>query len=61
MFNRIDCWFKTIWRTAALFLKTGKAYVVEGHVYVETEVHENVTVYISECKDCGKVEISWKK
>lgn len=61
MFNKIDCLGKTIWRTIRRFVKTLDTTTVEGHNYEVTEKHENVTVEISVCKHCGKVDIGWWK
>lgn len=30
-------------------------------VYQLQEVHKNVTVYVSRCKNCGHVDISWER
>lgn len=30
-------------------------------IYEIEEIHENVTVYVRRCKDCGSVDISWKR
>ena len=62
MFARIDCWVKGIWRTLRYYVKTGSlTETVEGHLYEDIEVHENVTVTVSRCKDCGKIELGWKR
>lgn len=53
--KKIICWLKEIYNT----LETG-AYV-GGCDFIEKEVHENCRVYISECKVCGKIDISWER
>jgi len=50
----LDCIIKRIWRT----IKTSKN--IDGCIYKEVEVIENVIVTISKCKHCGKQDISWK-
>jgi len=51
--NRIICWIKTLWGGWPFDFYT------DGHVYVEDEKHERVTVTISHCENCGKQEIGW--
>ena len=36
-------------------------FPVSGHEWVDTEEHHNVTVTVSECELCGKVDLTWKK
>ena len=62
MMKKLDCLFLTLYRTVKYFLKTGdvKNYV-GGCTYVAKEVHDNVSVCISECENCGKLDISWSK
>jgi len=30
-------------------------------VYVTKEIHQNVTVEVSQCKNCGHIEIAWHR
>lgn len=39
----------------------GKKYEVDPCIYEEVERHENVTVIIHKCKNCGHIDISWEK
>lgn len=36
-------------------------YEVDPCVYEEIERHENVTVIVNKCKNCGHIDISWEK
>lgn len=49
MIYRPICWFKTFWRTAGYFIRTGQAWAcVDGHDWVE---QEDRTL---KCETCGK-------
>ena len=32
---------------------------LDPHIYEDIEIYHNVTVVVSKCKKCGKIEISW--
>jgi hypothetical protein len=34
---------------------------VDPCTYVTKEIHRNVTVTVSECKNCGSIDISWER
>ena len=34
---------------------------VDQCVYEECEIHRNVTVIVSQCQSCGKIDISWER
>jgi hypothetical protein len=60
MFNRVDCFLKTLWYSLVHFISTGGSTTpVMGHVYVTEEVHVNCTVLVSYCENCGDLDISW--
>ena len=58
---KLDCFLKGIWRSLKATFRSGNICNIDGCDYVETETHENVTVIISECEHCGKVDVSWKQ
>ena len=56
----IICWLRTIFNTIkSWFWVNGIVY--GGHNLEEIEQHDNVSVSICKCKDCGKIDISWNK
>lgn len=34
---------------------------ISGHLFQATEVHDNVTVFVEKCEDCGHTQLSWMK
>lgn len=34
---------------------------IDPHCYEEIETHENCTVHVLKCKECGHIEIEWEK
>lgn len=54
--EQIICWLKGIWWSAEGW---PFGFKVSGHVFKTLEEHENCKVFISECEDCGKIDISW--
>ena len=59
MFSKIDCWFKTVWYSLKYLIKTADLAIIMGHTYVIKEVHQNCTVEIAYCEDCGNMSIPW--
>jgi len=59
MFNRLDCHIKTLYRTIKNFIQTGDNSTILGHSFVRLEHHENVTLDIYQCADCGKIQLIW--
>lgn len=55
LLRKLDCWLEELYN---LFRYQTR---IDGHDWLEEEVHENVTVIISRCEHCGKQEISWKR
>jgi len=55
--KKIICRIKGIWRSVPHWLSGN--YPISGHIFIDTEEHENCKVTISECKTCGKIDISW--
>ncbi len=60
---RTICWLRTLWRSLLLpmgFTKIeGETVLVSGCDMIEEEKHEDCTVSIVSCEDCGKTEIGW--
>lgn len=56
---KIFCWIKGIISSLKRpgFYQDG--IPISGHSWVDKEIHHNKTVEISECEDCGEVEIIW--
>ena len=61
MLLKLDCWFKTIWRSMISFFKTGNITPIMGCVYTDHEVHRNCIVIVGKCEHCDGVDISWQK
>ena len=57
---KLDYLLKSLYRTLRRFIRTGDATAVEGHMYIETEVHEGCTVTVSHCEHCGAVDVGWR-
>jgi hypothetical protein len=55
IWRRPLCWLQEFWWT----LTSGANF--SGHIMIDDEVHENVTVTISHCEACGKKEITWEE
>jgi len=52
---RLLCWLRGIGRSFTMM------FPADGCTYVEREKHENVTVIVSTCEDCGNADVSWTK
>ena len=61
MLLKLDCWFKTIWRSITSFFKTGNITPIMGCVYTDHEVHRNCIVIVGKCEHCDDIDISWQK
>ena len=54
------CFLRGLWDTFTSWIKTGKTdYTISGHRLTTKEIHENCSVEISYCDDCGAQVISW--
>ena len=42
-------------------IKPDGIHSVDPCVYEDIEMHTNVTVIVSRCKNCGNIEISWHR
>lgn len=42
-------------------IKPDGVHELDPCVYELKEIHDNVTVYVHECKNCGHVDISWSR
>lgn len=58
--KKLLCWIKGLWRSWEIVIG-GSPHTMSGHTFQEVEKHENVTVEIGKCVDCGEVDITWHK
>lgn len=40
-------------------IKPDGIHSLDPCIYEDIEIHQNVTVIVSRCKNCGKIDISW--
>lgn len=40
-------------------IKPDGIHSLDPCIYEDIEIHKNVTVIVSRCKNCGKIDISW--
>ena len=57
--NEIICYLKNIWENIKHW--DFPFQLDAGHEWQETEVHDNCSVKIIECKRCGKIHILWEE
>jgi len=57
---KILCWLRTIWDTLKRPAFWSDGVYIDGHEWVDIEVHENRKVTISKCEECGEEIINWE-
>ena len=57
MICKLSGWFSSF----KSFLKTGDKTPIGGCISKAVEVHQNVTVIVSKCKNCGEIHLRWTK
>ena len=58
MFSKIDCFFVGLWETLRHWFRRNKE-TVSGHTFVDAQVYRNCAVIVTNCEDCGKIDITW--